>query len=80
MFGRLAASDSGGRDDIVSRASVVDALTRCGLALTRQQATRVFQLVDEDEGGTLNCKAHGGGRRCQHEGCTKAVAAGGTLH
>ena len=56
VFERLAASDSGERDDVVSRAAVVGALTRCGLALTRQQATRVFQLVDEDEGGTLNCK------------------------
>jgi hypothetical protein len=23
---------------------------------------------------TLHCIAHGGGRRCQHEGCTKSVA------
>jgi hypothetical protein len=29
---------------------------------------------------TEHCKAHGGGRRCQHEGCTKSAADGGTLH
>jgi hypothetical protein len=23
--------------------------------------------------GTLHCKAHGGGRRCQHEGCSKSA-------
>ena len=33
----------------------------------------------EPKGGTSHCKAHGGGRRCQHEGCLKA-AQGGTLH
>jgi hypothetical protein len=26
------------------------------------------------------CKAHGGGRRCQHLGCPKAAAGGGTQH
>ena len=31
--------------------------------------------------GTQYCIAHGGGRRCQHEGCTKgAVKGGGTQH
>jgi hypothetical protein len=25
-------------------------------------------------GGTLHCQAHGGGRHCQHAGCSKAVA------
>jgi hypothetical protein len=27
---------------------------------------------------TLHCRAHGGGRRCQHEGCPKAAESGGT--
>jgi hypothetical protein len=27
-------------------------------------------------GGTPHCVAHGGGRRCKHAGCTKAVAKG----
>ena len=31
-------------------------------------------------GGTEYCKAHGGGRRCTHDGCSKASAAGGTEH
>ena len=26
------------------------------------------------------CKAHGGGRRCQHKGCPKAAQSGGTPH
>jgi hypothetical protein len=26
------------------------------------------------------CSAHGGGRRCQHEGCLKAAVTGGTPH
>jgi hypothetical protein len=26
------------------------------------------------------CVAHGGGRQCQDEGCSKAAAAGGTPH
>ena len=30
-------------------------------------------------GSTGFCKAHGGGRRCQHEGCTTAATTGGTL-
>jgi hypothetical protein len=29
---------------------------------------------------TEHCAAHGGGRRCQHEGCPKPAATGGTLH
>jgi hypothetical protein len=29
---------------------------------------------------TPHCKAHGGGRRCQHEGCSKGAATGGTPH
>jgi hypothetical protein len=33
------------------------------------------------DGSTRHCKAHGGGKRCQHEGCSKsAVQGGGTLH
>ena len=28
--------------------------------------------------GTGYCKAHGGGLRCQHEGCLKSAADGGT--
>jgi hypothetical protein len=31
-------------------------------------------------GGTQHCKAHGGGKRCKHEGCAKAAATGGTQH
>ena len=31
-------------------------------------------------GGTPHCKAHGGGRRCQHLGCSKPAATGGTPH
>ena len=27
-------------------------------------------------GGTPHCKAHGGGKRCQHEGCSKAARPG----
>jgi hypothetical protein len=30
-------------------------------------------------GGVPYCKAHGGGRRCQHDGCAKS-AQGGTYH
>ena len=30
-------------------------------------------------GGTPHCKAHGGGKRCQHEGCCKS-AIGDTEH
>jgi hypothetical protein len=26
------------------------------------------------EGSTLFCKAHGGGKRCTHEGCAKSAA------
>ena len=26
-----------------------------------------------ESGGTPHCKAHGGGRRCQEEGCTKSA-------
>jgi hypothetical protein len=29
---------------------------------------------------TPHCKAYGGGRRCQQEGCTKSAVSGGTLH
>jgi hypothetical protein len=33
------------------------------------------------KGSTRYCKAHGGGKRCQHEGCIKAAATeGGTDH
>jgi hypothetical protein len=31
-------------------------------------------------GGTPHCKAHGGGKRCQHEGCPKSAVTGGTPH
>jgi hypothetical protein len=31
-------------------------------------------------GGTPHCRAHGGGRTCQHEGCSKPGQGGGTLH
>jgi hypothetical protein len=31
-------------------------------------------------GGTPHCIAHGGDRRCQHEGCSKSAVAGGTPH
>jgi hypothetical protein len=30
--------------------------------------------------GKPNCVAHGGGKRCHEEGCTKSAATGGTLH
>ena len=49
---------------------------RCGaswrLRLLRGCAKQV------QSGGTPHCKAHGGGRRCQHEGCLKSAAWGGT--
>ena len=32
------------------------------------------------QGGRDYCVAHGGGRRCQHKGCSKAAAGGGTIH
>jgi hypothetical protein len=31
-------------------------------------------------GDTGHCKAHGGGKRCQHEGCPKSAVGGDTLH
>jgi hypothetical protein len=31
-------------------------------------------------GGTPHCSAHGGRKRCQHDGCTKAAARSGTPH
>jgi hypothetical protein len=36
-------------------------------------------LKSAQTGGTQNCKAHGGGKRCQLEGCTKS-ARGDTEH
>jgi hypothetical protein len=31
-------------------------------------------------GDTEYCKAHGGGKRCQHKGCLTGAADGGTQH
>jgi hypothetical protein len=30
--------------------------------------------------GTQHCQAHGGGKRCQKEGCAKGATDGGTQH
>ena len=32
------------------------------------------------QGSTEYCVAHGGGKRCQHEGCLTGAADGGTQH
>ena len=54
VFARIVASSVNGREDVVERGTVVEQLTRCGLALAK--AEHVFQLVDEDESGTLTPK------------------------
>jgi hypothetical protein len=38
-----------------------------------------FSILMAQTTDTAHCVAHGGGRRCQHEGCLKS-ARGGTLH
>jgi hypothetical protein len=37
------------------------------------------KVANRDSSGTPHCSAHGGGRRCQHEGCSKG-ARGDTEH
>jgi hypothetical protein len=40
-----------------------------------------FSILMAQTNGTPHCIAHGGGRRCQHAGCSKAVAkAAGSMY
>jgi hypothetical protein len=57
----------------------------CQQRSERLRGLGVAPTVRGDELGleqqlTGACQAHGGGRRCQHLGCPKAAAGGGTQH
>jgi hypothetical protein len=45
----------------------------------RRQALQEEGCTKHDQGRGY-CKAHGGGRRCKHEGCPKAARPGSTQH
>ena len=51
---------------------------RC--AMGRRQACKAEGCSKGAIGSTQYCAAHGGGRRCQEAGCTKAAQGGGTHH